>query len=227
MIYLTQFLGIPVLDWRERTVGTLEDFIFHVQQPETCPQAVELVVRRGEKLRQANWAEVQSLTLVQAVLSLGWRKLLRGEMDPNGGFYGREALNQPVVDERGSPIGTATDLGLRREGQSLLVGHVEVVGQTFWHRLGLMRIRHTLVPRLREVGQRSLVPWLEAHWHANQAAFQVESERLVHLHPAEVADILRKLPVYLRRDFLFSLDGEEASELFGAFEPEIRQELEN
>ena len=227
MIYLTQFLGVPVLDANGRSLGVLDDFIFVKSQGQDCPVVTALVVRRAEAVRRVAWSEVESLTLVQAVSRLKVRQLRPWNVDHQPVFTGREVLNQKVVDEAQARIGKVTDLALERQGVLLQVCRVEVVGETIWHRLGLMRIKNILVPRLKEHGQRSLVPWQELEWLAglSDPVFQVRPGSLAQIQPVELAQILRGLPVYLRRDFLFSLDSAEITELFEQFEPEVSLEL--
>ncbi len=237
MFYLTQFLGVPVLDAAERSIGVLEDFIFTAPQEQDCPVVAAILLRRGEKDRQIAWEDVSSLTLVQVVLQRKQRQIQHWSPDPGEFFKGRDALNEIVVDENQVPVGKVTDLALERLEEKLVVRQVEVTGETFWHRLGLMRIKNILVPRLKERGQRFLIPWQAIACTRPEAGkgkpsgaepaawFQAFHGSAGKITPDELVSILRKLPVYLRRDFLFSLSSNEMVELLEQLDPEEQVEL--
>jgi CBS domain-containing protein/sporulation protein YlmC with PRC-barrel domain len=227
---LTLLLGTLITDRQGRVQGRLKDVAVGTGTAAGDVAGLLLKTREGARLvavkdvlqTPAGTLELREDALLQP---------LRG--DENLLLLQQDVLDRQIIDVHGRKVVRVNDVDLQwfpengREG--LRVAEVAVGLRGAVRRLlkGTMP-RHTLENFAMHF-RASIIPWefvdlIEVD-PARRVKLKIEHERLAHMHPSDIADILEDLPPPEREAVFSSLDEEVAAEALEEVDPRLQKSL--
>ncbi len=167
---------------------------------------------------------------------------LAGEIAPAGGegteeqylLLERDVLDQQIIDVHGHKVVRVNDVNLlweRRDagaGTVLRIQEVEVGPRGAIWRL-LKGLPAGVIRPVAERFPANVIPWdfvdLIDRDPARRVRLKIEQDRLLKMHPSDLADILEELAPPERQALFRSLDEEVAAETLEEIEPRLQQAL--
>ena len=217
MIYLSQMLGIPVVDSTGEKIGTVNDL--GIATGEVFPRVTSLAfVGPGKTPFMISWRKyVDSFDDDEVRLKVPATDIRFSYLQPTEVLIARDLLNKQIVDTRGMRVVRVNDLKLSDTSQSQL----RLLGAEVGAR-GLLRSLH---PALETVACRmaktfghsipeSIIAWnymdlLDRDLSA--VKLSVTHRTLDDMHPADIADIIEQLDPRLRGQVFAQLDDVQAA----------------
>lgn len=223
MFYLSDILGKPVFDERNREVGVLRDVAVFVGP--AFPALSKLRIRRGRHTHLAPWSQVMGMEGRNLIVRQDPAEAAPLELDERELLLYRNVLDKQMVDLSGRKVVRVNDVML-----GVLEGTVRVTGVSiglpailrrlgflrFFQRFPFLRLRDTVVP------WESMVP---LHYTDPTVQLNVQAERLSRLHTADLAAILSDMSLGERSRILDSLDDEMVADIIEEFEPNEQAEM--
>ena len=154
------------------------------------------------------------------------------ELPPDVVFLEKDLLDQQIIDVHGHKVVRVNDVDLVwecTEGESTLrIGEVEVGLRGALRRL-LKGLPRPIVSVVAHQAQPRVIPWefvdLIDRDPSRRVRLKVEQNRLAHMHPSDIADILEDLAPAERDAVFTSLDEELAAEALEEVEPKLQKQL--
>ena len=217
MIYLSQMLGIPVVDSTGEKIGTVNDL--GIATGEVFPRVTSLAFQGpGKTPFMISWRKyVDSFDDDEVRLKVPSTDIRFSYLQPTEVLIARDLLNKQIVDTRGMRVVRVNDLKLSDTSQSQL----RLLGAEVGAR-GLLRSLH---PALEHVACRvaktfgrsipeSIIAWnymdlLDRDLSA--VKLSVTHRTLDDMHPADIADIIEQLDPRLRGQVFAQLDDAQAA----------------
>ncbi|MCE5193353.1 MAG: CBS domain-containing protein [Candidatus Cryosericum sp.] len=204
MFYLSNILGMRVLDRKQAVVGSIADL--EVAIGEKFPAVVAVLVMTPRGLTRVPWQDVLGLGVTECTL-----KLADSELQPNSKLEStsmlllNHVLDKQIVDIHGAKVVRVNDIELAESHGQLRLIAADAGLRSFMRRAGfgwLVRIAERL--RHRKVSENS-IPWsfvepLGRDVHSVQV--KATWQELSKLHPSDLADIVDDLD-FNERDALF------------------------
>jgi magnesium transporter len=227
---LTLLLGTPITDRQGRVQGRLKDVAVATGPSAGNVAGLLLKTREGVRLvavkdvlqTPAGTIELREDAVLQP---------LRG--DENLLLLQQDVLDRQIIDVHGRKVVRVNDIDLQwypqngREG--LRVAEVAIGLRGAVRRLfkGILP-RHSLATFAMHFPS-SIIPWefvdlIEVD-PARRVKLKIEHERLAHMHPSDIADILEDLPPQEREAVFVSLDDEVAAEALEEVDPRLQKSL--
>ena len=216
MLYLSSYLGRPVLDASSRPVGKVLDLIARLNGE--YPLVWGVRVKTGSKThRDIAWIDVRSFETSQVILacdSEATRPFALTQLDV---LLARNVLDKQIVDLEGRRLIRVQDIQLSRIGTRLRVLAVDVSTSALVRRLRLSK----LADRIARRNPPHAVAWSDVDlgsWNDPSVRLRVSREGLERLHPADLAEIASDLPAAEGVELLTVLDDEVAADTLEAME---------
>jgi len=233
-IYLSQLIGVPVIDsGTGEKLGYTVDIVAGLK--EMYPRASALIMR---KIKTSNkfyipWKNVKKIMEDETIFIENTTDLFQEDLKiPEGEILLKEMFwDKQIVDIHGSKVVRVNDLHLLREDLSIWVVHVDIGITGLIRRLGLMRLCNFLVKLIASCELKDqLIPWkyvqpITSAIGAEALSLKVHHSRLTELHPADLADILIDLGTNERIAILKSLDNATAAHTFQELPLKIRMQI--
>ncbi len=155
------------------------------------------------------------------------------KLSPAAVLLERDLLDQQIIDVSGRKVVRVNDVDLvwEVEGESickLRIAEVEVGMRGAVRRL-LKGLPNSFVESIAHRFQARVIPWefvdLIDRDPARRVRLKVESDRLSHMHPSDIADILEELAPAERDAVFTSLNEEIAAEALEEVEPKLQRSL--
>ncbi len=218
MLYLSTYLGRPVLDSANRPVGKVLDLIARLDGE--FPLVVGLRVRITLRSRlDVDWADVRAFETSQVILARtldGVQPYVLGERDV---LLARHVMDKQIVDLEGRRLIRVQDIQLSRAGTRLRVIGVDVSTSALLRRLRLGRT----ADRVARKYPPDAVPWSDVDlgsWKDPNVRLRVPRSGVRRLHPADLAEIATDLPVEEGLELFETLEEEVAADTLEEMEPE-------
>ncbi|WP_276968032.1 magnesium transporter MgtE N-terminal domain-containing protein [Desertimonas flava] len=196
LIYAFRVMRLPLLDAGGATVGRVQDLVVVPGRPGSAPRVVGFVAESQRRKIFVNANRVAELASNGAQLRSWDVDLHPFKPKPGEVLVGRDLLHRRLGDE------TVSDVGLRG---------VDHASGRYWEIAKVRLVKRNLLrrkPSYRLVDADE-VPGLFAP--ASEVA--AEAARLRDLHPAEVANIVRALPLARRRQIAAAMDDERLADV--------------
>ena len=155
------------------------------------------------------------------------------ELSPSSVLLERDLLDQQIIDVHGRKVVRVNDVDLVWELEEgvvckLRIAEVEVGMRGAVRRL-LKGLPHSMVEALAHRFQPRVIPWefvdLIDRDPARRVRLKVEQDRLSHMHPSDIADILEELAPAERDAVFTSLNEEVAAEALEEVDPKLQRSL--
>ena len=232
MNYLSEMLGIPVIDATGEKIGVVNDL--GIATGEVFPHVTSLAFQGpGKQPFMISWRKyVDHLSDDEVKLKCAATDIRFSYLQPDEVLLARDILNKQIVDTRGLKVVRVNDIKLSSSGENQL----RLLGAEVGAR-GLLRAISPVLERLvtkvsRMLGKplpEDIIAWsymdlLERS--TKQIKLSVSHKTLDELHPADIADIIEKLDPRLRGQVFAQLDDSQAAETISEFDDdELRSEM--
>ncbi len=231
MIYLTELLGLPVLDRAGRRIGRLSELAL---VPAEDPRRVAQFVLRARQRRLAiPYQSVQEVSLDALRISVGLEDLAEYSPRDDQLLMTKDLLDQQIIDTNGRKVVRVNDLCFVEQRSNgaweVRLAEVDVGASGAFRRLfqGLLPAR--LIRKLgRPIAQR-VIPWefvnLIETDPQRRVKLKISHEKLGRLHPADLADIVEELAPPEREAIFETLDETKAAEALSEVEPKVQKSI--
>jgi len=234
VLYLSQFLGKPVVDAAGEEIGTISDIA--IATGEVFPRVTSLAFQGPDKTPfMLSWRKfVEKFDGDEVTLNVTAADIRFSYLQPDEVLLHRDLLNKQIVDTQGMKVVRVNDLKLSESRNQLRLLGAEVGVR------GILRGISPTLERVAQAGARlfrtdlaeTLIAWNYMDLldrDLSQVKLSVTHKRLHELHPADVADILEQLSASQRAAVFAHLDNEHAaetiSELEDAFQADVIDDL--
>lgn len=228
MLYLSQMLGLPVMDANGEELGKISDLA--IQTGEVFPRVTSLAFKGPGKVPfMISWrkyvGDFDEETGIQ--LKVVATDIRFSYLQPAEVLLARDLMDRQIVDTQGKKLVRVNDLKLSDAGSQLRLIGAEV---------GLRGILRGLAPWLERAVCAVAKAWkrpINEHiiaWNymdlldrdLSKVQLSVSHTRLDELHPADVADILEQLDPQQRAAVFEHLDDEQAGDAIQEMEDEFQ-----
>jgi magnesium transporter len=227
---LTLLLGTPITDRQGRVQGRLKDVAVATGPSAGNVAGLVLKTREGARLvavkdvlqTPAGTIELREDAVLQP---------LRG--DENLLLLQQDVLDRQIIDVHGRKVVRVNDIDLQWFPQNGREG-LRVAEVAIGLRGAVRRLFKGVLPRQSLASfamhfPSSIIPWefvdlIEVD-PARRVKLKIEHERLAHMHPSDIADILEDLPPQEREAVFVSLDDEVAAEALEEVDPRLQKSL--
>ena len=218
MLYLSSYLGRPVLDAASRPLGKVHDLIARLDGE--FPLIVGLRVRTGLKTRvDVDWADVRAFEISQVILSRATPDLRPFPLSERDVLLSRNVMDKQIVDLEDRRLIRVQDVQLARTGTRLRVIGVDVSTSALLRRLRLGKTADRVARRYPP----DSVSWSDVDlgsWKDPNVRLRVSRTGVRRLHPADLAEIAADLPPAEGVELLETLEEEVAADTLEEMDPE-------
>lgn len=229
-VYFSRLLDRRVMSAEGKSLGKMHDLKVRLGEP--FPRMNSVVIKRGRKLVEAAWEEVDSLSGNRIRLRPGAEVRLKPlQVGPQELLLREELLDRQVVDTLGAKIERVNDIHLLVVNKDLHIVHVDYGLRGLIRRLGWLKAVDAVLGFFFSYQiKEKLISWkyvqpLLSDTHNQDLKLNVTGVDIRSLHPSDLADILEELD-QVNRDRLFkSLDVETAAEALEEVDPKLQASL--
>ncbi len=227
-LFLSEILGRKLVDPEGGVIGKVIDLAGNIG--EVYPAVTDLLLRREEDQRIVlfPWRKVE-IAGATLVAHTPREEDFREPVLDSGELFLKDALlDKQVVDTDGAKIRRVNDLQFLKARRLLCLVHVDVGFHGLLRRVGLVRPVGFLLRTLFDYAMTDqLISWkfVQPLSSPDLLRLTVAQNRLAHLHPADLADIIEDLDIHQRSAVFRSLDVETAAETLEETDPKIQVSL--
>jgi len=223
LIFLSEVLGLPVVDAARARVGRVRDLLV----PSAEGVVERLLVTTAQGTVTIAWGAVKAVSPEKRRVVLNADAALEASPeDPEGELLGlsRDVLDRQIIDIQGRKVVRVNDIVLDGAHRTLRVLAAEVGLAGAVHRLlaGIVAPRH--VRRLTAGLPHRLISWdYVGLVEPRSATIRLKvHQHLARMHPADLADIIEDLGRVERRAIVSGLDTETAADALAEAEPSVQ-----
>jgi Mg/Co/Ni transporter MgtE len=142
-------------------------------------------------------------------------------------YLARDVLDKQIIDTTGMRVVRVNDVELARVNGLFYVANVDIGGLGLLRRLGLAKMAQGLAGRLGRRLPSNTIAWddVELLPGDQPMRLKVPSDKLVELHPADLAEIISDLSRMESGKLLESLDAETVADALEEVEPDFQASL--
>ena len=227
MAFLSELIGKPVADVDGERLGTLNDLLAAPRGKNPHPQITAIVVkgRGGEQI--ISIADVAVLIAPAVPLRVHRQEITPYQPSENELWLVRDVLDKQIIDMNGVRVVRVNDLELTRVNGDVYVSNVDIGGAGLLRRMGLGPLARRIVTRTGQTKISGAISWddVELLGVDQPMRLKVPAEKLVDLHPADLAEIISDLNRTDSREFLENLDIKTMADALEEVEPEFQASL--
>ncbi len=229
IVFLTELLGLKVLDLKGRRIGAVKDLAI---VPLVDPVRVDrFLIGTGVTWFSARYDQIRSISMDG--VSLRDENLVPYHSDEYMLRAVRDLLDQQIIDAQGRKVVRVTDLTfeIRHEGGSdvLWVLDVDVGLRAIFRRLVQGVLPRKLVRKLQVYIPPHSIRWefcniLEPD-PQRRLRLNISNRLLEDMHPADLADIVEELSPEDREAIFENIDSEVAADALSEVDPNIQASI--
>ena len=227
MVYYSQLIGKPVIAKDFKVIGRLKDLTFIDGYKYARISAIICKTKTG--IRKIPWKYV--IELGDKINDTRFKVGVYLNVEENELGYSKKEdlslnslLDRQLLDVDGARIIRVNDILLGAVEDKFCVVGVDISAKWISRRLGFLRYFGELLPILEE----HIVPWEYVeplHKQTGELHLKCKMDRLVNLHPADLADMMHDLSADQRVLIFDSLDRKKAAETLILSQPEVRKSV--
>jgi len=227
-LYFTELLGLPVYDLKHRRIGRVKDAAL---VPLIHPARIDrYLVGAGSSWLSVRFDQIATISLDGIELSN--EKLYPYHADEYMLRIQRDLLDQQIIDVNGRKVVRVTDVSLQvrhDDRDSLEVLEVDVGVRSILRRLLQGWVPPRWVRRLQSPISPNSIRWefcniVEAD-PLRRLRLNISNEKLEHMHPADLADIVEELCPAERESIFETIDSEVAAEALSEIDPRMQASI--
>jgi len=222
-LYFTELLSMPVLDLTGRRIGRAKDAAL---VPMAHPARIDrFLVGGGDTWLTVRFDQVYSITLDRGI-QLSDEQLLPYHDDEFMLRIGRDLLDQQIIDVTGRKVVRVNDVTMtvQHDGQRdiLTVMEVDIGIRSIFRRLFQGALSRRAVRRLQQAIPPNSIRWEFANVvepdPLRRLRLNITYDKLEHMHPADLADIVEDLAPAEREAIFDAIDSEVAADALSEVE---------
>ena len=227
MPFISQLIGHPVADLDGEPVGKLTELLASYGEQIPHPKIIALEVKKGKRSQRISIDDVAVLIAPAVSLKKKKQDIVPYEPGPDDLYLVRDVLDKQIIDIDGVRVVRVNDLELVRVDGGFFIANVDVSGAGLMRRLGLGKLSNQITTRSPRDTLRGVISWDQVELIAGDQPMRlkVPGEKIVDLHPADLAEILSDLSRQKGREFLDSLDIETLADTLEEVEPDFQASL--
>jgi magnesium transporter len=228
-LYFTELLGMPVYDLKLRRLGHVRDAAI---VPLIHPARVDrFLVGAGESWLSVRYDQISTISLKNGI-RLCNEKLYPYHSDEYMLRIQRDLLDQQIIDVNGRKVVRVNDVTFEirhEERDSLAVLEVDIGIRSIIRRLMQGVIPVSWIRSVQQPISPNSIRWefcsiVEAD-PLRRLRLNISNEKLEHLHPADLADIVEELGPAEREAIFETIDSEVAAEALSEIDPKMQASI--
>jgi magnesium transporter len=220
MLFLSQFLNVPLVDSADIVAGKLVDFVAR-PVPDGYPHILGIVYRDYATKTQKflDYESIENLGGDEITLKTTIQKAKGFEPEPTDIWLKKNILDKQIVDLEDTRVVRANDVRLGISDNELHVVGIDISTRGLLRRLGLDKFRlfSFMTPLFIEWGKVQMV--------GKALKLTKVTHELVRLHPADLANVLESLSPRQSGSLIRSLDPTIAAKVFQELKPEHKRDI--
>lgn len=223
-IYLSSVIGRSVINNKGETLGILRDLI--MIPGDVFPEVSHIVIKSRKGKMSLPWSEVTLFThVVISVTGIKPPDLKPYEYADGEILVRRDLLDKQIVDVDGAKVVRVNDIKLGNLDQKLCIFSVDISFRGLLRRLGYERFGDSVAKALHKEIPHNEISWeyvqpLESN--SSRLALNIARNQMNEIHPADLADILEKIPIQNIRTVLDTIDAETTGDAIYELESDMR-----
>ncbi len=225
-IFLSEFVGKSLLDPKGESCGRVRDVIAVKGDP--LPRIAAIIVELKRQLYRVEWEEINLLNrkIISTYLNAG--SLAPYAINDYDLLLVRDVLDKQIVDANGAKVVRVNDIKLEGyNGEAALVA-VDMGIRGILRRLNSERRAERLLRLFQMTLPYNLLSWdyiQPLKPKLKTIALTVPRKLISDLHPADIAEIISRVPRDEGANFLKDLDVETAAETLSELKPEVQADM--
>ncbi len=222
-IFVSEVYKQPVLDQTGEEIGRLKDIVVGMGEP--FPAVTALVVASGKDTYVLPWDQINLFNRrVISVSSLG-KDLSPSSLSANDILIYRDLLDKQIVDINGAKLVRVNDLELGAVKGRLCLVAADIGLRGLLRRLGVEKRGEKMLSLFNYKLQLKLSPWHYVQTiepKLTRLTLTVSRQKISHIHPADLAEIITEVSQKERTALFGSLDVDTAAEALHELEPRVQ-----
>jgi magnesium transporter len=225
--FFSDFLNRRVCDSSGVSVGKVVDVV--AERAEPYPMIIGLVVKRKGRAGQS-YLPWEKIARIEPMVTSSEETLQASEalLPEKDIVLLREVMDKQIVDTFGAKVVRVNDLHFLRMNAHLRLVHVDVGFRGLMRRVGWERLVDRVLRWLFSYElPNQFISWKYVQLLSGSDLLQlsVSQKKLMHLHPADLADIIEDLSGRERSAMFHALDPETAADALEEIDPKIQKSL--
>jgi magnesium transporter len=225
--FFSDFLNRKVCDSSGERVGKVVDVV--AERAEPYPMVIGLVVQRKGQERRS-YLPWEKIARIEPFVTSAEETFQAGEapLPEKDIVLLREVMDKQIVDTFGAKVVRVNDLHFLRMNAHLRLVHVDVGFRGLMRRVGWERLVDRVLRWLFSYElPNQFISWKYVQLLSGSDLLQlsVSQKKLMHLHPADLADIIEDLSGRERSAMFHALDPETAADALEEIDPKIQKSL--
>ena len=228
-LYFTELLGLPVYDLKQRRIGRVKDAAI---VPLIHPSRLDrFLVAAGGAWLSIRYDQVRSISFHG--LHLSDEKLFPYHSDEYMLRIDRDLLDQQVIDRNGRKVVRVNDVSFEQTHDgtrdSLSIIEIDIGIRSIVRRVFQGIIPPAMIRRVQSGIAPHSIRWefcniVEAD-PLRRLRLNISNEKLQHLHPADLADIVEELGPAERESIFETIDSESAADALSEVDPKLQANI--
>lgn len=228
--FLSDIIGRKVV-WNSKKIGGLQDII--IFETEVIPEVTHFIIGRsfGYHSLLLPWKNIAEIKNNEIVIDI--ESLEKYEKDPVSSqvLLKDHILDKKVIDMDDNDVEVVYDVKLALRNNKLFVTDVDSSKYGLLRRIGLKWLAK-FVYNLAEKIKTDTIPWTyvqplpeQISSFSGNVKLRVLKDKLLEIHPVDLADIIEELDHSQRLAIFNELDTELASDTLEEIEPRVQRDL--
>jgi len=225
-IFVSEVYKKPVLDPSGEEIGKLTDIIVTMGEPFHAVSA--LVISPGKETYLVPWDTVHLFNRRVISVSAYGRDLSPATPAPADILICRDLLDKQIVDINGAKLVRVNDLELGDVKGKLCLVAADIGFRGLLRRLGVEKRGEKLFTLFHSKLQHKLISWRYVQTiepKLTRLTLTVSRQKVAHLHPADLAEIISEVSQKERTALFGSLDVATAAEALHELEPGVQADI--
>ena len=225
--FFSDFLNRRVCDSSGENVGKIVDVV--AERAEPYPMIIGLVVKRKGRAGRS-YLPWEKIARIEPMVTSSEETFQASEavLPEKDIVLLREVMDKQIVDTFGAKVVRVNDLHFLRMNAHLRLVHVDVGFRGLMRRVGWERLVDRVLRWLFSYElPNQFISWKYVQLLSGSDLLQlsVSQKKLMHLHPADLADIIEDLSGRERSAMFHALDPETAADALEEIDPKIQKSL--
>ncbi len=220
-LFISEVIKKPVFDPKGEITGKLKDIIIVKGDP--LPRVSAIVIEKKKQLFKIRWEQINLFNKRIISTSLIANLLEPYAFSEEDLLAVRDILDKQIVDVYGAKVVRANDIKLEGYDEDAVVIAVDVGMRGILRRLNMERISESFLNLLHARMSHNLIGWnyiQPLKPKLKTIALTVPRQMVSELHPADIAEIISKVPKDEGAHLFKDLDVETAAEALSELHPE-------
>ncbi len=227
-LFLSELINKPVFDPKGEVVGRVKDVI--VVKGDPLPKVSALIIERKRRLFKIDWINISLFNKRIISTDLGIDNIKSYTPSEEDLLAVRDIFDKQIVDANGAKVVRAHDIKLEGyNGEAILIA-VDVGIRGRLRRFGVEKQSEEILKLFRIPISYNLISWEYIEPlkpKLKTIALTVPRQMVSQLHPADIAEIISRVPKEDGAHLFKDLDIETAAEAFSELKPDVQAEIIN